>query len=458
MSVRGSAYDVAVVGGGLAGWIAATAALESGAHTALIERSPRPEGDGNSIVSGGALHANLRDPRTPPAELVETILRTTGGEASPAVAAAWANNAARVVEWIERHDGRLDTNPLHSHRAKVFSPVKRIVPGMHSEGYGTAQFLLSLARAFKARGGDIVQPARATGLGRAAPDRWCLELEDGSSLDARAIILADGGFQADPALLKRHVGTDRVKLRATQASVGDGLRMGLANGGVAIQMHGFYGHLLHQRAVDRDDLWPYPILDGLAGVGVVVGPDGRRIVDEGISGVRTTNAIAWSASPDACWLIFDDAAWSVEGRGGDTPPNPYLTDSGVPPESAPTLEALALRIGLDPRALSDELAPLFIDPGSADPPRRGRLCLRQPPFHAIPLIAGVSFTFGGLKIDGQAQLLDAADAPITGLYAAGGTAAGLHGGPDVGYAGGLLEAAVFGLIAGEQAGARFASA
>ena len=88
---------------------------------------------------------------------------------------------------------------------------------------------------------------------------------------------------------------------------------------------------------------------------------------------------------------------------------------------------------------------------TASPPRRGRLCLDQPPFHAIPLIAGVSFTFGGLKIDGRARILDADDAAIGGLYAAGGTAAGLHGGPDVGYAGGLLEAAVFGLIAGEQA-------
>lgn len=453
MNAPQRAHDVVVVGGGLAGWMAATAALEAGARTALIERSPRPEGDGNSIVSGGALHANLRDPRSPPAELIETILRTTAGEASHDVVAGWAHNAARTIEWIERHGGRLDTNPLHPHRAKVFSPVKRIVPGMHSEGYGTGRFLLSLAGDFRARGGEIVQPARAVGLARTDGDLWRIALEDGSSLDSRAVVLADGGFQADRALLKRHIGTDRVKLRATEMSVGDGLRMGLANGGVAIQMHGFYGHLLHRLATDRDDLWPYPILDGLAGVGIVVGPDGKRIVDEGISGVRTTNAIAWSAAPDACWLIFDDAAWTVEGQGGDTPPNPYLVERGAAPESAPTLEALAVRIGIDPKGLADGLAPLFGDPASASPPRRGRLCLAQPPYHAIPLIAGVSFTFGGLKIDGRARVLDAGDAPISGLYAAGGTAAGLHGGPDVGYAGGLLEAAVFGLIAGEQAGA-----
>jgi fumarate reductase flavoprotein subunit len=444
-------FDVVVVGGGLAGWMAAAAAREGGAGVALVERSPRPEGDGNSVISGGVLHANLDDPRSPPPAMVDKILRTTGGAASPAVAAAWAGNAARAIEWIEAHGGAMAGRSDEPYRAKVFAPVKPTVPGLNGAPYGTAQFLRSLAAAFRAAGGTIVQPARAVGLERGDAVRWRLRLADGDTLDAQAVILADGGFQANPALVKQHIGSDRLKLRATPNSVGDGLAMGLAHGAATAQMHGFYGHLLHRLAMTRDDLWPYPILDILGTVSVLVGPDGRRFVDEGISGVRSTNAIAWSAAPEGCWLIFDEAAWNAEGRFGETPCNPYLVDQGAGPVSAATIEELAAGIEVDPVVLAATVAAVHGDPARAQPPRRGRLRLDQPPFHALPVVAGISFTFGGLKIDGDARVLDAADAPIDGLYAAGGTAAGLHGGPEVGYAGGLLEAAVFGLLAGEHA-------
>jgi fumarate reductase flavoprotein subunit len=80
--------------------------------------------------------------------------------------------------------------------------------------------------------------------------------------------------------------------------------------------------------------------------------------------------------------------------------------------------------------------------------------LDAPPFRGIPVVAGVTFTLGGLRVDGSARVVDPSGAPIAGLYAAGGTMGGLHGGPRVGYAGGLLEAAVFGLLAGAHAGSR----
>lgn len=446
-----TAFDVVVVGGGLAGWIAATAAREAGARTALVERSPRPEGDGNSVLSGGVLHANLGDPRSPPAEMSEKITRATAGEASPAVVAAWAATATRTIAWIEAHGGDLAGSSGQMYRAKVFAPVKPIVPGVNGSPYGTAQFLRSLGDRFRAAGGMVVQPARAVGLAPGEGARWRLTLADGGTLEADAIVLADGGFQANPELVKCHIGTDRLRLRATKSSVGDALQMGLANGAATVQMRGFYGHMLHRAAVTRDDLWPYPILDVLGTASLIVGPDGRRFVDEGISGVRSTNGIAWSAAPDGCWLIFDDAAWNAEGRIGETPCNPYLVDKGVGPVSAPTIEALAAAIGVEAVGLVDSVAAVRADAAAAQPPRSGKLSVAQAPFHALPIVAGISFTFGGLRIDGDARVLDTSDAPIDGLYAAGGSAAGLHGGPDVGYAGGLLEAAVFGLIAGEQA-------
>jgi fumarate reductase flavoprotein subunit len=286
---------------------------------------------------------------------------------------------------------------------------------------------------------------------------WVVGLNAGApeaTVEARAVVLADGGFQANPALLRKYVGTDQVKRRATGTGQGDGLKMGLSVGGVAVNTSGFYGHLLALRALSDDQLWPYPILDALGSVGIVVGPAGRRLVDETHSGVTTTNAIAWSSDPLGHFVVFDDEAWNAEGRQGVTPANPHLIDHGATVFSAAILDELCRLAGIDQRGLAASTESVLRDPTHADPPRARPPKLSVPPFYAIPLVCGVTFTMGGLKVDGCARVLDRADSPIPGLFAAGGTMGGLHGGPRAGYAGGLLEAAVFGLLAGETAARR----
>src|SRR5262249_6830848 len=74
----------------------------------------------------------------------------------------------------------------------------------------------------------------------------------------------------------------------------------------------------------------------------------------------------------------------------------------------------------------------------------------QPPFHAIPLAAGISYTMGGIAIDASARVLGQDDTPLPGLYAAGSCTGGVEGGPLGGYIGGYLKAVGLGLIAGED--------
>ena len=446
---------VVVVGGGLAGWVAATAAHESGAAVTLIERARRQPGWGNAVVSGGALHAVLQDPRSDPSALIATITELTDGRCDPVVVAAWAANARPTIDWIEGHGGDLMSDPAHAHRAKVFAPVRITEPGMRYKGFGVTNFLTGLRHRFVHAGGSILQPGRATGLEPGAHGGWSLEVRVGGglrSVEANAVILADGGFQANRRLMKRYVGTDRYRLRATGSGTGDGLQMGLANGGVAVNMDGFYGHLLAREALVGDDLWPYPILDVLAEVAIVVDRRGRRLVDESWSGVTTTNAVAWSEEPLDCWLVVDHEGWEGAGRIGVTPPNPFIAEHGGTVVTAATVEELAALAGIDGGGLRASVDAVRTRPEAAIPPRTGVVNLDRPPFVAIPLVAGVTFTLGGLGVDGQGRVLDGGADPIAGLYAAGGTMGGLHGGPRAGYAGGLLEAAVFGLLAGAHAG------
>jgi fumarate reductase flavoprotein subunit len=73
----------------------------------------------------------------------------------------------------------------------------------------------------------------------------------------------------------------------------------------------------------------------------------------------------------------------------------------------------------------------------------------KPPFYAIPLCAGITYTMGGIAIDAQCRVLDENDQPIPGLHAAGCTSGGVEGGVLAGYVGGLAKSGVTGLLAAE---------
>ena len=76
--------------------------------------------------------------------------------------------------------------------------------------------------------------------------------------------------------------------------------------------------------------------------------------------------------------------------------------------------------------------------------------LIEPPFYALAVRAGITFTLGGADADTEMRVLDRAGKPIPGLYAAGADAGGTYQG---GYMGGL----VLGLVQGRVAGARSAA-
>jgi tricarballylate dehydrogenase len=78
--------------------------------------------------------------------------------------------------------------------------------------------------------------------------------------------------------------------------------------------------------------------------------------------------------------------------------------------------------------------------------------IEKPPFSAYAVTCGITFTFGGLKIDTGTHVLDIADKPLPGLFAAGELVGGLF---YFNYPGssGLMAGSVFGRIAGREAAA-----
>ena len=76
--------------------------------------------------------------------------------------------------------------------------------------------------------------------------------------------------------------------------------------------------------------------------------------------------------------------------------------------------------------------------------------LTTPPFYAIKIAPGIHHTMGGIKINTNAEVISTSGAVIPGLFAAGETTGGIHGGNRVG-GNAVCDFIVFGRIAGQSA-------
>src|SRR5882724_6385429 len=146
----------------------------------------------------------------------------------------------------------------------------------------------------------------------------------------------------------------KVLARVGPGANGDGIRLAEAAGAAIGGFGAFYGHVHHRAAMQSPRLWPYPHLDAVAEVALLVGPDGRRFTDEGLGGVCQANAIARLADPLSAHLIMDDAMWHAEPKLTTTvAANSAMVTAGGALISAPDLDALAAKVGVPASALAD---------------------------------------------------------------------------------------------------------
>lgn len=348
----------------------------------------------------------------------------------------------------------------------VFAPQRSFEDLNGWRDLGAHRALVELQRQFVAHGGTLCAGATANELlvgaggelaGVVISQRAGSRPAEAARLDSGRVVFADGGFQANPDLLRRFIGpsADLAKLRGAPASTGDAIRLAEPFGAKLVHMEFFYGHCLHRDALTNDRLWPMPMIDLAVERGVVVDGRGRRVADEGLGGVATANAIARLDDPRGTWAILDQGAWESLARSR-IPRQPHIHDlenRGGRVHAGASLEKLAAAAGIEAEAAATirDLNEAFGSGQRLEVPRTGSFRpLVVAPFRAIPLVPGITFTMGGLAIDGAARVLGGDDAPIPGLYAAGGSTGGLQGGPRGGYVAGLSSALVMGIVAGES--------
>lgn len=459
-----SEFEAVIVGAGIAGLTAGVRLAQAGIRVAVLEKGAGESYACNTRMTGGAFHVAFHDVEDDPAQLLEAIRQRTGGFARSELARAVAAHAREAVQWLKVQGVRFIQVGQEPHRRHTLAPPILLKPGRYWEGRGGDVLLRTLSTGLAARGGALVRGARAARLILEAGRCAGVEAEiagEPSIFRAARVVICDGGFQANLALLREFVSPapEKLKQRSAGTGNGDGLRMARDIGARLVGMENVYGHVLCQDAIGNEELSPFPILDFVCTAGIVVDRSARRFADEGRGGVFLTNRLARLPDPLCATVIFDHAIWEGPGRHFIAPANPLLASRGGNLFRADDLAALARATGLPPGALETTVSQYnaALETGRSEhlePPRTTAAYrpwpIRAKPFYAVRLCAGITYTMGGIAIDGEGRVLDLRDRPIPGLYAAGCAAGGLEGGELAGYVGGLAKSVVTALRAADH--------
>ncbi|GIX48554.1 MAG: tricarballylate dehydrogenase [Candidatus Tectimicrobiota bacterium] len=482
-----TAYDVVVVGGGNAALCAAMAAREAGARVGVLEKAPRQERGGNSALTAqmrfvynsvddlrplmpGASEQDLRAiaellPRRTEADLWDEIMRATGGQSDPELLQVHVRESYPTVLWLSRKGHRWVPNYTEATAGNIVQ--------MEGGGYGLQQRSFAVLERegvtihYETAALALVQDSRGRVVGvRALTPQGILTVE------ARAVVLACGGFESNAEMRARYLGPgwDTVKMRGVPYNTGDGLRMALEIGALP------YGSWSSCHASPQDLQRPgfsLPSARSLGGrewnryaypFGLLVNVHGQRFVDEGediraLTYAKMGRAILAQPGGKA-FQIFDAKAQRLGILKG------YEQATGA---SADSLEALAAKLGIDAAGLVatvtafNQAAPAgLVTPnpfrpdgrrtqGLTPPKSNYAMRLDEPPFFGYAVCCGITFTFGGLRVDpATAQVQHVAGRPIPGLYTAGEMLGGLW---HWNYASGsgLMAGATFGRLAGTHA-------
>jgi tricarballylate dehydrogenase len=495
-NVQGSegGADVVVVGAGNAALTAALAAHEAGARVLVLEASPKELRGGNSRFSGGIFrfaHGGLDHLRPllteegaqwvervtidayEPARFTADIDLVCQGRSDPDLIATLIDTSYDTMAWMQSHGVRweLVVDKLFDPRKLPAGEKYAVPPGgavrATNEGIG---LMYDLFAAVEGAGIEIWYDAPVHELlMRGAQCTGVRVRRDDAFVDvaAGAVVLACGGFESNPELRLRYLGEgwDLVKVRGTRFNMGAMLVQALAAGAApAGHWGGAHASPLDAHAPDVGELsltdrmsrysYPYCLL---------VDRNGDRFVDEGEDEVWLTYAkTGWAIRAQQgarAWQIFDaKTVHLLEPR--------YAT--GIPVE-ADTLEDLAAKLGLPAAALrstvdafnascaggAERFDPFHKDGVQAQPagqPAKSNwaLPLDAPPFTAYAVTCGITFTYGGLKIDTAARVIDTVGKPMGGLFATGEIAGGFffH---NYAAGSGLMRGATFGRIAGRSA-------
>lgn len=484
-------WDVIVIGGGNAALCAALAARETCERVLVLERAPQAESGGNSRFTAGLMrmaYNGVEDLKKVMPDLsAEEIARTDFGtyteeqflddmarlteyRCDPDLTEILVKQSLPTITWM-RSKGMRFTAAWGRQAFNIGGKFK-FWGGLTVEAVGGGPGLVDTLTTIARREGiEIWYSARAVSLVHDDEGVHGVRLKrEGKTVEVRAqsVVLAGGGFQANPEWRARYLGPlwELAKVRGTRFNTGDVIRMALDIGAAPVgNWSGCHAVAWERNAPEFGDLavgdqfqkHSYPW-------GVYLNARGKRFLDEGADFRNYTYAkygcVILEQPGQFAWQIFDA---KVKSQLRDEYKIRQVTK-----RVANTLEELVKQLDdVDAEAALKELqaynkavrTDIAFNPNVKDGRRTEGLAIPKsnwantldtPPFEAYAVTCGITFTFGGLRINTEAQVMSTDGAPIPGLFAAGELVGGIF---YFNYPGGtgLTNGAVFGRIAGTRA-------
>ncbi len=463
-------YDVIVIGGGGAGMCAAIEAHDAGARVALLEADDAL--GGSTSLSGGVYYAAGTSVQRAAGiegdtanDMFEYYMTLNQYRVEASLARALSDHAAEGLEWLIGLGVEFAPGALYS------SGVESVARGHAATGSGAA-IAAALEREVSKRDIDVALRTRVEQL-IVDGDRVRGVRVDDQDIHSAAVVIASGGFGANPYLLNKHYPEaaahgDWTWYIGNTHCIGDGLALGAAAGADIV---GHNRGLLLTTPNFSKTLEAY-----VPGWLMYVNREGRRFVNETIE-YAVMSGVVKSQTGGSCFAIFDAVAKS------EAKPSKLYADAFAAGTialnwvdevleaqvqrgrviRADSLQELETRCGIRPGSLETTIAKynadvragvdsqFFKNPAEMKP-------VQTPPFFAVEIKpAIVCLTSTGLRIDAQAHVLDERDRVIKGLYAAGETTGGVLGERYIGGGNSIANAIVFGRIAGRTAAGEYTS-
>jgi fumarate reductase flavoprotein subunit len=445
--------DLVVAGAG-GGLVAALRAAQSGLHVLLVDSNENFSRGNNTskttsmIPAAGSRWQTEAGIEDSAARFVDDVMTKTHGEADRDLTEALAVVSAPLVEWMASDLG-VPLSLVTDFQYPGHSAYRCLtVPGR--AGRVLVDSLLDKVRESSLI--ELLTPARlidvTTSEGRVRS--VVVDSADGRrEIETKAVLFATNGFGANPELVRKHLAEIADALYfGSEESTGTALEIGSRLGADTAFLDAYQGHAAVIRSGEALAGWA-TVMHG----GFLVNADGNRYGDES-AGYSEFAAASLERAGGRSWIIIDrtifeacrdfqsfrDAADSGALVWGQDPDD-LAARAGI--SAAGLTATVSLTRSYASGDATDHFGRTFWEASLA-----GELA-------AIAVSPALFHTQGGLRVDGNARVLDRAGSPLPGLYASGGAAMGISGHGAAGYlaGNGLLSAFGLAFLAAEHASA-----
>ncbi|WP_175987863.1 FAD-dependent tricarballylate dehydrogenase TcuA [Bacillus sp. Marseille-Q1617] len=487
-------YNLVVVGAGNAALCAAISAREEGAEVLVLEKGPKHKRGGNSFFTDGAIRVayhNLDDIRKVVTDLsdeeaevivmpdyneddyYQDIMRVTKGESQPDLAKQLVDRSFETLVWMKGHGVKFELN--YDNQSYEKDGKRQFWGGLpvktENKGIGLMKQLFSRAEEL---GIDIWYETAAVELLKKGEKISGVVVQQGENrmtVESTGVVLACGSFEGNKKLRSEYIGKEweAAIVRGTEYNTGDGISMAMAAGA---EKFGEYsgchsiGTDYHAPKVgdfnkpgDIFKKHSYPL-------SIMLNNEGKRFVDEGADFRNYTYAKygreILKQPGHVAYQIYDSQVRPLLRKEYDLEEATYYKGE--------TLDELVNQLSVNKQQFLQTIEDYnaAVQDGDYNPTEKDgkktvgltpektnwALKIEEGPFYAFPVTCGITFSFGGLRVNSSGEVLNKDDKPLSGLFAAGEMVGGIfyHNYPG---GSGLMSGAVYGKLAGSTA-ARYA--